>query len=77
MADYPWPGSFRDYRGHGAQLARQALGVAVAIVFAGVGSFVIGALIRRTVGLRVADEIERDGLDIHVHGERGYHPDQA
>jgi ammonia channel protein AmtB len=48
----------------------------VAIVFAGVGTLVIGRVIQSVWGLRTGEE-ERDGLDLHVHGERGYHVDQA
>jgi len=28
--------------------------------------------LKATIGLRAADEQERDGLDISVHGERAY-----
>ena len=35
------------------------------------------ALIKATIGLRATDDEERDGLDITVHGERGYHLDIA
>jgi len=59
------------------QLGKQALGVAVAIVFAGGGTFVIASVLKRVMGLRTTDQEERDGLDIHVHGERGYHFDQT
>jgi Amt family ammonium transporter len=56
-----------------AQLGKQAVGVLTTLVFAGAGTWVIGTLIHRTIGLRVSDAQERDGLDIAVHGERGYH----
>jgi Amt family ammonium transporter len=56
-----------------AQLGKQAVGVLTTLAFAGPGTWVIGTLIRRTIGLRVSDAQERDGLDIAVHGERGYH----
>jgi Amt family ammonium transporter len=59
--------------GEAAQLARQAVGVLATLLFAGAGTWVIGTLIHRTIGLRVSDAQERDGLDIAVHGERGYH----
>jgi ammonium transporter, Amt family len=57
------------------QIALQFLGVAVAIAWAGLGTLCLGYLIRKTVGLRVADQVERDGLDLHIHGERAYHRD--
>ncbi len=61
--------------GETAQIGKQVLGVVVAIVFAGGMSWVIGAAVRATMGLRASEEEERDGLDLHVHGERGYHFD--
>jgi len=59
--------------GGGGQLVKQAVGVAVAIVFAAVGTLVIAGGLRATIGLRATDDEERDGLDISVHGERAYH----
>jgi ammonia channel protein AmtB len=32
----------------------------------------LGALVNVTIGLRIAPEIERQGLDINQHGEEGY-----
>ncbi len=60
-----------------SQFGKQALGVGVAIAFAGGGTFVIASLLKPLMGLRTTDQEERDGLDIHVHGERGYHFDQT
>ena len=59
--------------GSAAQLGKQAVGVLATIAFAGIGTWLIGALVNRTIGLRVTDAQERDGLDLAVHGERGYH----
>lgn len=59
------------------QLGKQAVGVGVAIVFAGAGTFVIAKLLNAVMGLRTTEAEERDGLDLHVHGERGYHFDQT
>jgi len=59
--------------GGAGQLVKQAVGAGVAIVFAGAGTLLIGALLRASLGLRATDEEERDGLDITVHGERAYH----
>jgi Amt family ammonium transporter len=59
------------------QFEKQLVGVAVAIMFAGVGTFVLGSLIKAVWGLRIAESEEREGLDLHVHGERGYHFDQV
>jgi len=59
--------------GHGGQLVKQVVGVGVTLVFAAVGTWLIAVLLQRTLGLRVSDAHERDGLDISAHGERGYH----
>jgi Amt family ammonium transporter len=59
--------------GSGTQLGKQIMGVAAAAAFAFVGTLVIGGLIKATMGLRVPEQQELDGLDITVHGEQGYH----
>jgi Amt family ammonium transporter len=42
------------------------------IVMAVVGTLVIGSIVKAVVGLRPAPDVERQGLDIHEHGEEGY-----
>jgi ammonium transporter, Amt family len=59
--------------GQPGQFVKQVVGVAVTIAFAAVGTFLIASLVRALMGLRVSENQERDGLDITVHGERGYH----
>ena len=55
-----------------SQVATQALGVGLTIVWIGVVS-VVGFLVARLVfGLRVAEDAEREGLDIASHGESAY-----
>ena len=55
-----------------SQVATQALGVGLTIVWIGVVS-VVGFLVARVVfGLRVDEESERIGLDISSHGESAY-----
>ncbi len=54
------------------QLSAQLMGVLVAIVWSGVGSVILFKLVDLTIGLRVAPEREREGLDIAEHGERAY-----
>jgi len=63
--------------GNFGQLGLQAIGVGVAIVFAGAGTFLIASVLKATWGLRVEETEERDGLDVIIHGERGYHFDQT
>jgi Amt family ammonium transporter len=50
----------------------QLKAITVTIVLAVVGSAIIGAIVRGLIGLRIAPEIERQGLDINQHGEEGY-----
>jgi len=47
----------------------QAKGVAVTVVYGFIVSYVILAIIDKTMGLRVTEEQEREGLDISLHGE--------
>jgi Amt family ammonium transporter len=47
----------------------QLKGVAVTIVYGFAASFLILYIIDKTMGLRVAEEQEREGLDISLHGE--------
>ena len=51
----------------------QAWGVGVAVVWSAVVSFIAFKLIDLTIGLRVSEEAEREGLDITTHGETAYH----
>jgi len=50
----------------------QLKAIVITMVLAVVGSALIGALVRGAIGLRIAPEIERQGLDINQHGEEGY-----
>jgi len=65
------------YGGGFTQLGLQALGCAAGIVYAVIGTLLIGGLLKVTRGLRVSDVEERNGLDITLHGERGYHHEFA
>jgi Amt family ammonium transporter len=58
--------------GNAHQLLNQATGVAIAWILAAVGTFVLLKLVDLTVGLRVRDEYEVQGLDLSLHGEEGY-----
>jgi Amt family ammonium transporter len=61
-----------------AKLAQHALwleqlkAISITILIAVVGTAIIGTVVRATIGLRIAPEIERQGLDINEHGEEGY-----
>ena len=54
------------------QVMTQATGVLITIVWSGVVSLVAFKLIDMTMGLRVSEEQEREGLDTASHGERAY-----
>jgi len=54
------------------QIISQLWGVGTVIVWSGVVSFVLFKLVDLTMGLRVPEEQEREGLDTASHGERAY-----
>jgi Amt family ammonium transporter len=53
-----------------ADMLVQIGAVATTLVVSGVGSFIILKVIDWTIGLRVSEEEEREGLDVSLHGER-------
>ena len=54
------------------QLVTQATAVATTVVWSGVVAFIAYKLIDLTIGLRVTEEDEREGLDTAAHGEAAY-----
>ena len=56
----------------GAQVWKQLVAVVIAVVWCGVGSFILYKIVDMVVGLRVTPDEEREGLDIAEHGERAY-----
>ena len=56
----------------GAQLGVQVWSVIVTIGWATLGTLIAGFLVKLTIGLRVDEESEVNGLDISEHGERAY-----
>ncbi|MFG6412597.1 ammonium transporter [Roseateles sp. DC23W] len=56
-----------------SQVWIQTKGVLLTIVWSGVVSVVAYKLVDLTIGLRVTEEEEREGLDISSHGETAYH----
>ena len=58
------------------QLGVQAVGVAAVAAYVFVVAFVVFALIKATVGLRVTDQEQIEGLDLGEHGQEAY-PDFA
>lgn len=59
--------------GNAHQLLNQFVGVAIAWMLAIVGTLAILKIVDVTVGLRVSEEHEMQGLDLSQHGEEGYY----
>lgn len=60
------------YGGGADSLIDQILGVLVAIAFSGVLTAIIGLALKFTIGLRITDEAEVEGIDFDQHGETAY-----
>ena len=56
----------------GRQLGLQAIGAFATLIYSGVLTFVILKIIDATIGLRVSEQEESEGLDISLHGEEGF-----
>jgi ammonium transporter, Amt family len=59
--------------GNPHQLLNQFVGVAIAWILAIVGTLVILKIVDATIGLRISEEEEVQGLDLSQHGEEGYY----
>ncbi|MCF8476978.1 MAG: ammonium transporter [Pseudolabrys sp.] len=55
--------------GNAYQVVLQFYGVAATVIYCAVVTFIILMVIKMVIGLRVTEEVERDGLDINLHGE--------
>ncbi|MBN2298764.1 MAG: ammonium transporter, partial [Deltaproteobacteria bacterium] len=58
--------------GNAHQFLVQVIGAAAAIVFSAIMTTIILLAIKNTIGLRVTEEQEEQGLDLSLHGETGY-----
>ena len=56
----------------GPQLVTQISAVAATIVWASIGTVIAIYVAKLLTGLRVSEEVEREGLDLGEHGERAY-----
>jgi Amt family ammonium transporter len=54
------------------QVITQATAIGTTIVWSAVVAFIAYKIVDLTIGLRVAEEEEREGLDISSHGESAY-----
>src|SRR5580693_8090709 len=55
--------------GNAMQVLNQAEGICIVFVYDAVVSLIILKLVDLVIGLRVSEEVERDGLDLALHGE--------
>ncbi|HEY5105530.1 MAG TPA: ammonium transporter [Caulobacteraceae bacterium] len=55
--------------GNAHQMILQLEDVAATFFYCGIVTFIILLAIKVTIGLRVSEEVEREGLDINLHGE--------
>jgi Amt family ammonium transporter len=67
-----WVTGKTGYTSYGEQLWVQAKGVLVTIAWSGVVAYICYKIVDMTIGLRVPEEEEREGLDITAHGESAY-----
>ena len=56
----------------GTQLITQIKAVGITLLWSGIGSAILFFVIDKTIGLRPAEDAEREGLDLSSHGERAY-----
>jgi Amt family ammonium transporter len=55
--------------GNAAQMVNQVEGIVIIFVYDAVVSLIILKILDAIIGLRVSDEVEREGLDFALHGE--------
>ena len=55
--------------GNAGQVLTQLYGCGVVIVYTAIATFIIAKLIDVVIGLRVEKDVEREGLDVNLHGE--------
>ena len=71
-ADRDESGLLYDVEGGTQLVIGQVVAVVVTWVFSIVGTFIILKILDATLGLRVSQEEETQGLDLSQHGEEGY-----
>jgi len=57
---------------HGGLWFEQLKAMGLTVAMAVIGTIAIAYLIKATIGLRAAPDVERQGLDLSEHGEEGY-----
>lgn len=61
------------YGGGASLLITQLIGVVSVLAWTGVTMFIVFKIIQKTVGLRVTDQEQIEGLDLHEHGMNAYY----
>lgn len=69
----PASGTHGLIEGNSAIVWEQVLGVLASGLYAAAVTWVLLKVLSATMGLRVTEEEENDGLDISLHGEKAYH----
>ncbi len=64
---------FADGMNTGSQLGIQAMGIVIVAIWSAVLTFIIATVLKMFMTFRVDEETEVQGLDLAMHGERGYH----
>lgn len=60
------------YGGGAEQLGKQAIGAFAVLFYSLILTFIIGYLIKVTMGFRVSEEVEISGVDLNEHAESAY-----
>jgi Amt family ammonium transporter len=60
------------YGGGPDQLISQIIGIVAIVVWTAVTTGILFTVIKATIGLRVSEQEELEGLDVHEHGAPGY-----
>jgi ammonium transporter, Amt family len=55
--------------GNPGQVVHQCIGIITVIAYDAIVTTIILAIIKAVIGLRVSEDVERDGLDLALHGE--------
>ncbi|NUB46024.1 ammonium transporter [Fertoebacter nigrum] len=56
----------------GFMFMAQLKAVLFTVCFSGIGSYILFMVVKAVMGLRVKEDVEREGLDVAEHGERAY-----
>jgi ammonium transporter, Amt family len=60
------------YGGDATLLGKQAAATGVVLVYSALVAFIIGLILKYTIGIRISEEEELAGIDAAEHGEAGY-----